>query len=112
MQTLMIASLILNLSTHKMMIQSYQAVPEMDYQTVLSLPNPETRVFLDCQSFFNTIHYQTVTNDEWNDNWSLIVGGGICEEVSQYTKDSIDAGSPFCLSVDLEERTVGVASEC
>lgn len=110
MNVLMITSLLINFAPIKMVVRNYQAVPEMDYQMILVLPTPDKRVFLDCQSFINAIYYQSVVNGEWSNDWSLIISGGSCDDISGYAKQSLDAGNPFCLSVDPKVRVVDISS--
>lgn len=110
MKAVMMATILLNYSPNKMLIQNYRPVPEMDYQMLLSLPTPNKRMLLDCQSFFNAIYHQTDVNSEWKEDWSLIIDGGECDEISRYAKESLDDGKPFCLSVDLKTRIVDMSS--
>ena len=110
MNTILVTALLLNISSNKILIQKYQSVPEMDYQMVLTVPTPDKRVFLDCQSFINAIYYQSSVNGEWKDDWSMMVSGSQCEEVSQYAIESLDAGKLFCLNVDLKKREVDMSS--
>ena len=110
MNTLILATILLNFSSKKMLIQNYQQVPEMDYQMILTIPTPDKRVFLDCQSFINAIYYQSSVNGEWKNDWSLIISGSQCEEVSQYAIESQDAGKSFCFNVDVKERQVEMSS--
>ena len=68
MNTLIVTALLFNLSSYKMLIQDYQSVPELDYQTVLTVSNLNKRVLIDCQSFINAIYYQSSVNGEWKDD--------------------------------------------
>ena len=104
MNTILVTALLLNISSNKILIQKYQSVPEMDYQMVLTVPTPDKRVFLDCQSFINAIYYQSSVNGEWKDDLSMMVSGSQCEEVSEYAIESLDAGNLFCLNIDLKKR--------
>ena len=110
MNTILVTALLLNISSNKILIQKYQSVPEMDYQMVLTVPTPDKRVFLDCQSFINAIYYQSSVSGEWKDDWSLMISGSQCEDVSQYAIESLDAGKPFCFNVDVKERKVDMSS--
>ena len=110
MNTLILTTLLLNLSPSKMLIQNYQPVPEMDYQIVLTVADPAKRVLVDCQSFINAIYYQSLVEDVWQNDWSLMLDGSQCEEVIEYAIMSLDAGNPFCFSVDRKERLVDVSS--
>ena len=115
MKIFMLATILSNSSPNLMLIQSYQSVPEMDYQMLLTLPTDDKRILLDCQSFINAIYYQSSIDGVWENDWSLMINGGQCEELSQYAKESIDAKIPFCMKVDLHERTMEMSadtSEC
>lgn len=76
----------------------------------LSVSNPQKRVLLDCQSFFNGVHYQSAVDGKWKDDWFMIMDGNDCEDVAQFAKSSLDANGPFCLNVDLEKHEVDVSS--
>lgn len=110
MKVLMMIALMLSFSESKLLINGYQRVPGMDYQMELSVPNPAKRVLLDCQSFFNGVHYQSAVNGKWKDDWSMIIDGNDCEDVSMFAKNNLDAGNPFCLNVDPEEKSIEVSS--
>lgn len=110
MKVLMMISLLLSLSSNKILIHDYHPIPGMDFQMELSVSNPQKRVLLDCQSFFNGVHMQNAVNGKWKDEWFLIIQGNDCEDVSQFAKSSIDAGNPFCLNVDMENRSIDVSA--
>lgn len=110
MKVLMMVALLLSFSSARLLINGYQAVPGMDYQMELSVPNPEKRVLLDCQSFFNGLHYQSAVNGKWKDDWHMVIDGSDCEDILQFAKSSIDAGNPFCLNVNLEERSIDISA--
>lgn len=76
----------------------------------LSVPSPQKRVLLDCQSFFNGVHYQSMANGKWKDEWSMIIDGNDCEDIASFARESLDAQQPFCLNVKLEEREIDVSS--
>lgn len=110
MKVLVMIAFLLSLSDSKLLINNYKPVPGMDYQMELSVPNPEKRVLLDCQSFFNGIHLQSAVQGKWKDDWFLMIEGNDCEELSQFAKSNLDANRPFCLNVNLEERSVDVSA--
>lgn len=108
MNTLIVTALLFNLSSYKMLIQDYQSVPELDYQTVLTVSNLNKRVLIDCQSFINAIYYQSFVDEVWQNDWSLMINGNQCDDVTEYAKISIDDGNPFCFSVDTKKRLIDV----
>lgn len=110
MKVLMMVALLLSLSDAKLLINGYKPVPGMDYQIELSVPNPEKRVLLDCQSFFNGVHYQSDVNGKWKDDWQMIIEGNDCEDISQFAKSNLEAGNSFCLNINLEDRAIDVSS--
>jgi hypothetical protein len=84
------------------LINDYKLVPGMDYQVELVLQNPQInhRLLLDCQSFINGLHYLKFDDAKWRDVWFMMLSGNDCEDASNFSKKSLEAGVPFCLIAD------------
>ena len=57
------------------------------------------RIILDCQSFFNGVHYQKFYSSKWQDSWFVMLTGADCEEAIYFSDNSILNLKPYCLTV-------------
>lgn len=93
-------------------IEGYNEVPHMDYQLELKPTNglPNNRLLLDCQSFINGFHSMNYVENTWRDIWFIMLSGNDCEQISIFSRQTIDESGPFCLFINPEEQTIDVSA--
>ncbi len=97
----------------KSIIVKYNILPQMDYARELILNNPiaNQRIILDCQSFFNGIHYQMSIASKWQDDWFMMLAGKDCEDSMHFSDESITNLKPYCLIVNHQSQEVDFNSD-
>ncbi|MCK6593947.1 MAG: hypothetical protein L6Q33_02010 [Bacteriovoracaceae bacterium] len=94
-------------------IESYNDIPQMDYQIEWVVQNPEAdhKLLLDCQSFINGLHYMRNVENRWIDRWVVMLSGNDCENAAIYSMDALKNSGPFCLFVDISEEKLDFYSD-
>ena len=97
----------------KSIIVNYMILPQMEYARELIPNNPivDHQIILDCQSFFNGIHYKIYKKGKWQDDWFIMLAGKDCEDSMDFSDESITNLKPYCLIVNHQTKEVDFNSD-